>query len=287
VAPFDRSRLSGGDKLDLRREPDGRRYDIEVLRSLLEEEGIQILKGADTGNPTGSAWTDTGDLDTRGHEFGISLVHELDDEIRKIADRIVKLLAAGWNQVTVVTDHGWLLLHGGLEKNSLVHQATVEVRKGRCARVKAGADAAVPTVPWYWDHNVRIAVANGITCFTENQQYEHGGVSPQECFVPRMTVRPPQSTAVTVGITLSSMKWKGLALSVEFEELPDGAIVDVRAVPGDPATSVIEPEQITAGSRKRVLFADEDHEGETVVLVVIGSDGTLLLQVDTIVGQNR
>lgn len=287
VAPLDQSRLTGADKLDLQRLPDGRKADIDVLRGLLEENGLQILKGADTGTPTGTAWTETGDLDKRGHDFGVALVHELDDEIRRIADRVIKLLEAGWKTVTVVTDHGWLLLYGGLDKNNLVKQATVETRKGRCVRLKPGADPTTPTVPWHWDHDVRIAVANGITCFTENQTYEHGGVSPQECVVPRVTVRAPQTVAPAVGAVVSSMKWKGITLSVEFSELPDRATVDLRTVAGDPATSVIDPDQFTAGSRKRVLFASEDHEGEPAVLVVVGSDGNLLLQIDTTVGQNR
>ena len=50
------------------------------------------------------------------------------------------------------------------------------------------ASVDVPTVPWFWDPDVRIALAPGATCFEANKEYEHGGVSPQECIVPRLTV---------------------------------------------------------------------------------------------------
>lgn len=286
VAPLDPSRLTGGSGLELRREPDGRKYDIDVLRGLLTEGNVQILKGAETGDTSGSAWTETGDLDKRGHEFGIALVHELDDELRKIAERITRLLDAGWSTVSVVTDHGWLLLHGGLDKNELLPQAHVDIKKGRCARVTAGADPNVPTVPWHWDRDVRIAVANGITCFTANQEYEHGGVSLQECVVPRLTVRS-SPTEHDVLVAVRSVKWRGLTLSVEFDELPDNATVDVRTVAGDASSSVIDQDQLTAGSRKRVLFASDDHEGEDAVMVVTGPDGSILFQLAMTVGQNR
>ncbi len=287
VAPVDQNRLVGGHKLELRRTPIDRKYDIEVLRELLVDSGLQVLKGIETGDPSGTAWTDVGDLDKRGHDFGTTLVHEIDDEVRKIAERVDALVRAGWQTVTVVTDHGWLLLHGGLDKNSLVKQAAVEIRKGRCARLKDGAESPVPTVPWHWDHHVRIAVANGITCFTDGQEYEHGGVSPQECFVPRVTVTARQAARSAASVEIGSMKWKGIALWLEFVELPDGATIDLRMVAGDPSTSIVGPEQLTQSGLKRVLFADEDREDDGVVLVVVGADGSLLLQLDTTVGQNR
>ncbi len=136
-----------------------------------------------------SAWTETGEIDHKGHDLGVRLAHELDDEVSRIARRIRDLLDAGWSTVTVVTDHGWLLLPSGLPKNEGLPVAATVSKKGRCARVKDGATVDVPTVPWHWDKDVRIALAPGISCFEANQTYEHGGVSPQECIVPRLTVR--------------------------------------------------------------------------------------------------
>ncbi len=44
------------------------------------------------------------------------------------------------------------------------------------------------TVPWRWDAHVRIAIALDIRCYEAGQEYEHGGLSPQECVTPLITV---------------------------------------------------------------------------------------------------
>ena len=75
--------------------------------------------------------------------------------------------------------------------------ATTELKKGRCARLKDGAAVDVATVPWFWDPDVRIALAPGATCFEANKEYEHGGVSPQECIVPRLTVHAGAQAAAS------------------------------------------------------------------------------------------
>ena len=120
--------------------------------------------------------------------------------------------------MTVVTDHGWLLVPGGMQKTDLP-AAIADVKKGRCARLKPGAETDVPTVPWHWDTEVRIAIAPGITCFEANKVYEHGGVSPQECVVPRIAVAvgsAPQSG----GAEITKARWHGLTLVVEYEKPP-------------------------------------------------------------------
>ena len=51
--------------------------------------------------------------------------------------------------------------------------------------------------------DVRIALAPGVTCFEANKEYEHGGVSPQECIVPRLAVRAVRTVRhalITCGI---------------------------------------------------------------------------------------
>ena len=206
--------------------------------------------------------------------------------MQRIATRIEDLLAAGWKRVTVVTDHGWLLVPGGLPKNEDLPVAVTDTKKGRCARVKPGADPLVPTVPWHWDCDVRIAVAPGISCFEANQTYEHGGVSPQECVVPRLIVSSGEGH--TAGAVVTSMKWRGLTLVVEFSGLPDGATIDLRASAGDAESSIADMARVTGGEGKVILLVgDEDLEGERAHLVLVGVDGSLLLQRETTVGQNR
>ncbi len=96
--------------------------------------------------------------------------------------------------VVVVTDHGWLLLPGDLPNAELPQHLTT-IRKGRCAVLKAGAQTDQHTAPWRWDSSVCVAVASGIACYEAGVQYEHGGISPQECVVPVITVSKPACAA--------------------------------------------------------------------------------------------
>lgn len=287
LVPIDQSLLGPGDALDACRASSGTTAGVQVLRSLLDEAGVQVLTSQETGDPSGKAWTETGEIDHKGHDLGTRLAHEIDDEVSRIARRVRDLLDAGWSKVTVVTDHGWILLPSGLPKNEGLPVAATVTRKGRCARVKDGAAVDVSTVPWHWDKDVRIAVASGISCFEANQTYEHGGVSPQECVVPRLTITKTAATPETRA-EITSIKWRGLTLVVEFSDLPDGARVDLRRQAGDPGSSIADLARVTGGTGKVILLVeDEDLEGQPAQLVVVSADGTVLLQRETTVAQNR
>ena len=87
-------------------------------RSLPQAPGrrraFQVLSGAETGDPRGRAWTEFGNLDQTGHEEGIGLARRIPELLADLVARIESLLEAGWQEVRVVTDHGWLLVPGGL-----------------------------------------------------------------------------------------------------------------------------------------------------------------------------
>ena len=62
----------------------------------------------------------------------------------------------------IVTDHGWLLMPGGLPQAQLVAGLTVEGGKGhRVATLKEGAPTTYPRLPWSWDNGVLLATATG------------------------------------------------------------------------------------------------------------------------------
>jgi len=265
----------------------GTKATIQVLRSLMDENEVQVLGPTDSGDPSGTAWAEAGELDHRGHDVGIRLVDYLDEEVERIVIRIRELLDAGWNRVEVVTDHGWILLPGGLDKIDLP-VAVTEIKKGRCARLKDGAEVAVPTVPWFWDQNVRIALAPGVTCFEANKEYEHGGVSPQECIVPRIAVIAGAVAKATGGLEIKNIKWLGLLCRVEFTGSTQGVIVDLRGLPGDSKTSIAEVAKETGSAGKvSLVVPDEDHEGERAHLVFVADDGQILAQREVVVGKNR
>ncbi len=287
LVPIDQQLLGPGDKLDIARAADNGPAGIGELRKMMNDRGMQVLAASQVGDVSRAAWTETGEIDHRGHGAGYRVVYELENEVRVIANRVIELVDAGWRKVTIVTDHGWLLLPGGLPKNEDLPVAVTAAKKGRCARIKEGATVSVPTVPWHWDANVRIALAPGISCFTANETYEHGGVSPQECVVPRLIVTPAVQRTTT-SATLETCKWKGLTLVVEFSGFPEGARVDLRSSAADATTSIAELARVTGGTGKVLLFVeDDDLEGQPAQLVVVSSDGTLIVQRTMTVGLNH
>src|SRR5262249_6139465 len=147
------------------------------------------------------------------------------------------LTEAGWRQVLIVTDHGWLMMPGGLPKADLPEHLTV-IRKGRCARLKDGAQTAQQTVPWFWDIQVRIAVAPGIHCFEAGKEYEHGGLSPQECVVPVLRVTP---ASANVQIEITQVIWRGLRCALKIVGSEHNMVVDIRSKAGDAKSSISTP----------------------------------------------
>jgi hypothetical protein len=153
--------------------------------------------------------------------------------------------------------------------------------------IKEGATVEVPTVPWFWDSDVRIALAPGATCFEANKEYEHGGVSPQECVVPRLAVTAGVATAVG-GPEFTKVKWLGLQCRVEYSGVTDKVVVDLRGLPAEPSSSIAEQAKETSSAGKvSLLVPDEDHQGERAHLVLVAADRQILAQREVIVGRNR
>lgn len=287
LVPVGDGALAPGPDLHAANAATGTKASIQVLRSLMGDHGVQVLGLVEPGDPTGSAWTEAGEVDHRGHDVGARLVDYLDDEVQRLVSRIRELLDAGWKRVDVVTDHGWILLPGGMEKVEL-KPATTETKKGRCARLKDGASVSAPTVPWHWDHDVRIALAPGASCFEANKDYEHGGVSPQECFVPRLSVSLGAVSEASAGPEITKIRWLGQLCRIELAGVTTGVTVDLRALPADASTSIAEEAKETQSTGKvSLVVPDEDLEGERAYLIVVGADGAIVAQREVIVGRNR
>ena len=119
---------------------------------------------------------------------------------------------------------------------------------------------------------MRIAVAPGIACFEANKEYEHGGVSPQECVVPRLTV-PRRGTAVTDGRRgdHEAEVARAACAGSSSQNVAAGATVDIRALPADPSTSIAEQAKETSergqGSRCSSRTRTSRASGAHLVLV--------------------
>lgn len=287
LVPVAKGALAAGPDLHPQNALTGTRASTQVLRSLMTDHGVQVLGTTEVGDPLGTAWAEAAEIDHRGHDVGIRLVDSLDEEVERVVGRIRELLDAGWQRVDVVTDHGFILLPGTMDKVDLP-PATAEVKKGRCARLKHGAVVEVPTVGWFWDADVRIAVAPGASCFEAGKEYEHGGVSPQECIVPRLTVTAGTAPGSAGGAEITKVTWLGLLCRIELAGDGHGVVADLRALPADPRTSIAEQAKETAGAaRVSLLVPDDEHEGQRAHLVLVRPDGQIVAQRAVVVGSNR
>ena len=172
----------------------GQELNTARFRKLLEDAGYQFLVAGETGDVSGKAWTESAQIDRRGHDLQLGLANLVGEELDGIVERITEMLDAGWRTVRVVTDHGWLLVPGGLPKTDLPSYL-VESRWARCAAIRGQSKVSVPKVGWFWNVSAEAAIAPDITAFVAGVCYAHGGLSVQECLIPILTIQPSKDAA--------------------------------------------------------------------------------------------
>ena len=257
--------------------------DTALLRKTLKEAGWQVLGGNETGDPTGRAWSEFGDLDHYGHEHGLRLAREVPVMLEAIVEQIRDLVDAGWKQVRVVTDHGWLLVPGGMPKTDLPKYLAA-TRWGRCAALTETANPTELTLTWSWCADVRIAMAPGISSFIAGKTYDHGGLSLQESIVPELTVTPRQGVADAITVTVKEIKWTGLRCRIAVESAPTGCRVDLRQKANDPQTSKAGGGKPLKDGKASLVVADDELEGAAISLVVLDDQYQAVARVATVIG---
>ena len=273
-----------GEATNVEFEPDvadtGKALTSAALKGLLKDAGWQVSADSLFAQAT-NGWFEMGDVDTTGHHTGWKLAQQVEEKLVDVADHVMQLLDAGWTSVRVVTDHGWVLLPGGLPKTSL-HATLTENRWGRAAAVKPGALTDVPLFPWYWNPAQSFALADGISCFIAGTEYAHGGLSLQECVLDSLLV---ERASLVGGIAIASISWKGLICRVTVTGETEGLEVDLRTHPGNGKTTVATaPKPFKQGGTASLVVENEDLTGESVTVVVVGAQGQLLAQKSTTVG---
>jgi len=262
---------------------DGKPLSGHNFRKLLAETGVQVLDKHESGDPQGRAWTESGDLDHYGHEHGIRLARDLDVQLNQVMERVEELIQAGWRRFRIVTDHGWLLLPGGLPKTELpMHQ--VETRWGRSAILKDSAFGTSLTFGWDWCKEVQIAYAPGVSCFVAGTEYAHGGLSLQECLVPVIALDVAASASPAANVTIKAVTWRGLRCVVEVEPSMAGLEADIRTKPALASSSLAASVKTIQDGKASLAVADDDNLGVAAVVVVLGPDGTVLQKSPTTVG---
>lgn len=256
------------------------------FRALLKETGVVPLASIERAPDGDSAgWVELGTIDRRGHSEGSRLGSLVPEEVRLLVERIAGLLEAGWAKVRVVTDHGWLLLPGGLPKVTLPRFLT-ETNWRRCASIKAGATPEGQQHPWHWNSSVSIALAPGISCFREGAEYAHGGLSVQEAVVPVITVtRSGSASSRGADATIASLVWNQLTGRVQVAGT-GGVAVDLRRDAADAASTLLDsdkPRPIAANGQVKI-YAKDEADGVDAELVVLDPAGNVIARRRTRVG---
>ena len=257
------------------------------LRDQLARQGVEVLDADDirfAGNAENGGWTEIGRLDELGHSLGALLVRQIESEVDAIVERVAGLLGAGWSRIRVVTDHGWLLLPGGLPKVELPPYL-VATKWARCAAVRGASSPEVPTYPWHWNSHLSIASPPGIGAFFAGTEYAHGGVSPQECVVPDLVVERGEEA---VRAKIASVVWRGMRCRVSVDTNATGIRVDLRLNRKQATSSIAAAAKVVDRKGEASLaVADDRHEGAAATVVVLDAAGQVLDHQPTTVGENQ
>jgi len=263
---------------------DGKPLSTHNFRKLLADRGFQVLDKQECGDPSGKAWVECGDLDHFGHEHGLRLARDMDNQLLQIVERVTELQLAGWAHFRIVTDHGWLLVPGGLPKSEL-SKFEAEARWGRCAVLKDSSQGTGLTFGWDWCQDVQIAFAPGISNFTAGEVYTHGGLTLQECLVPVLELAAAGGTVSTVKVDITKVTWTGLRCKVEVTPVVAGLRVDIRTKAALADSTMVATVRAIENGKASLAVEDDAHEGVAAFVVVLDAAGNVVQKKPTTVGE--
>jgi len=266
--------------------PDKKELSSQSFAKALESCGYLKLREGESLQPISDSsrgWIETGRLDSRGHDLGAELAAIVPGELARVVSLVEQLLGAGWKKVTIITDHGWLLMPGGLTKFDLPG-FLVESRWARCAAIKGQSTPDVPTVPWHWNSAEHVATAPGARVFKKGEAYAHGGVSLQECVTPILHVsRDGEQETGTARIT--EVRWKRLRCVIQVQGGSTVLKADIRRSAADAASSIsTTPKALEADGEASLLVSDEDLAGKPATIVLLSPDGAVVAKAETTIG---
>ncbi|MCF8169448.1 MAG: BREX-1 system phosphatase PglZ type B [Rhodoferax sp.] len=263
---------------------DGKPLSAHNFRKLLADHGFQVLDKHENGDTSGKAWVECGDLDHYGHAHGLRLARDMETQLAQIVERLTELSDAGWARFRIVTDHGWLLVPGGLPKSEL-SKFEAETRWGRCAVLKDSSQGTPLTFAWDWCKDVQIAFAPGISNFMAGEVYTHGGLTLQECLVPVLEVAAVGGSASTVKVDIAKVSWTGLRCKVEVTPVATGLSVDIRTKAALADSSLVAHVKPLENGKASLAVDDDSSEGTAAFVVVLDAAGTVVQKKSTTVGE--
>ncbi len=262
----------------------GQPASAQRLRDWMAKQGVEIIEPGEMLMPVGAeagGWTESGQFDHLGHSLQGELPRHLELQIEALVERIESLLNGGWNAVRVITDHGWLLLPGGLPKVDLPHYLAAS-KWTRCATLKGESASTVPEYGWFWNPHVRIAVPHGIGAFLAGNEYSHGGISPQECITPDLTV---ERSVVKITAKIGAISWRGLRCRVQIEGASAGLRVDLRQNWKQEKSIAASVKEVDAQGTGSLAVRDDSLEGSAASVVLLDATGQVIDHQPTTIGE--
>ncbi|MBW7892921.1 MAG: BREX-1 system phosphatase PglZ type B, partial [Chitinophagaceae bacterium] len=261
--------------------PDGKELLTPVFRNAVETEGYKVVTNAIDIKSEGKYWQEIGDIDTKGHEEQSGIVKRVEELFNQIQESIEEAFSRGIKRLKIVTDHGWLLLPGGLPKTQL-NLGLTETRWGRCALIKEGSKTDLLHLPWKWNPSVFIAYAPGISFFKANQEYAHGGISIHECLVPTLIIESSDNPSLPVQI--KNVRWVNLKCTVQANMDVEGYSIDIRTKYNDEKTSVVLSTNKVLQGNTVTLMVDDGAESQGATIVLLDDSGRIMDRKPTTIG---
>lgn len=266
-------------------QPSGKPVNARNLREHLRDSGYQILGEGTFDTPLEAGargWDEFGQIDALGHKLGGRLPRSLEEELDRLAERVIGLLDAGWTSVRVVTDHGWLLLPRGLPKVQLPKHLTAS-RWARCAVLAGQSTPDVPRYTWTWNSAYWFAAPPGAACFNTSEAYAHGGLSVQECLVPDLVVQREGETHPRASIT--EISWRRMRCNVQVSGAVPGLRIDLRLGSVSGASVAATTKDVPEDGAASIILESDEHESADLVVVLLDTEGRVVSYQSTRTGE--
>ena len=278
-----------GDRLGATFQPamrsSGRTARVQELREAMKAAGYQIINAGTLEIPLSAGargWLETGEIDKHGHDQrAIPFARQIERELDELVRRITGLLKAGWRSVRVVTDHGWLLLPGGLPMVTLPRHLT-ESKWARCAVISSDSTPDAPLHPWHWNTDEYFATPPGIACFSKKDEYAHGGLSVQECLIPDIRVEGVEDSGATA--VIQSISWVRFRCNITVRVRGGPVSADLRLGGPNGESVASKAKKVDEDGLASLILADDEYEDTSLVLVVVDADSRILSHRNTRAG---
>lgn len=254
------------------------------IYNLIKDQGWSILSDNLLDKQDNSVWYEFGRIDEEGHKIGWRIAYQVESYLDEVMEKVIKLFNAGWKDVKIVSDHGWLLMPRGLPKINMPTSLT-ESKWGRCAAIKPGALLYGTCYEWYWNESVHFALADGVSCYRNGIEYTHGGISLQECLMMQLSVSKNEEGQKKSNILITDIVWKGMRCKIAIEGDSKGIKADIRIKPVLTETSIVMGiKEFNEDGIASVVVDDDSQEGNTAYVVLLDSNNNVIRQTTTVIG---